>query len=86
VKAPERNELVSTEIKSDQTAEDVRLLQQAIGEVDRYRSMDRLIPSAHNVVTIAAIDVSVLPPDTALCTYGMIVVVLCNAQRSGPHS
>jgi transcription initiation factor TFIID subunit 2 len=57
-KPPERNELVTTEIKLDHTPEDARLLQQALAEVDRYRSMDRLIPSFHNVVTLAAVDVS----------------------------
>lgn len=36
---------------------DVDLLKQAIAEVDRYKSMDRLIPSVHNVVSIATIEV-----------------------------
>lgn len=45
-----------TEIKVDHTPEDIKLLTQALGEIDRYRSMDRLIPSTHNVVTIAAIE------------------------------
>ena len=40
---------------------DVDLLKQAIAEVDRYKSMDRLIPSVHNVVSIATIEVSPLP-------------------------
>jgi len=34
------------------------LVKQTRTEVDRYRSMDRLIPSPHNVVTIAALEVS----------------------------
>jgi transcription initiation factor TFIID subunit 2 len=55
-KPPERNEIVMTEIKVDHTPEDIKLLNQALGEIDRYRSMDRLIPSTHNVVTIAAIE------------------------------
>jgi len=33
-------------------------MKQAIDEVSRYRSMDRLIPSPKNVVTIAALEVS----------------------------
>ena len=36
---------------------DASLLQQALVEIDRYRSMDRLIPSVHNVVSIATIEV-----------------------------
>jgi hypothetical protein len=38
--------------------EDADLVKQTMAEVDRYRSMDRLIPSYHNIVTIAALDVS----------------------------
>jgi transcription initiation factor TFIID subunit 2 len=45
------------ETKTEQTSDDVVLLKQALSEVDRYRSMDRLIPSPHNVVTIAAVEV-----------------------------
>jgi transcription initiation factor TFIID subunit 2 len=56
-KPPERNEISTTEIKAEHTPEDAKLLQAALAEVDRYRSMDRLIPSAHNVVTIASIEV-----------------------------
>lgn len=40
-----------------QDAQDADLLKQALTEVDRYRSMDRLIPTYHNVVTIAVIEV-----------------------------
>ena len=43
----------------EQTAEDIELINKAIAEVDRYRNMDRLIPSYHNVVTIAALEVGV---------------------------
>lgn len=38
------------------------LLKQAVAEVDRYRSMDRLIPSVHNVVSIATIEASLVAP------------------------
>lgn len=31
-------------------------MKQAREEVERYRNMDRLIPSPHNVVTIAALE------------------------------
>lgn len=35
----------------------MELVKQTRTEVDRYRSMDRLIPSPHNIVTIAALEV-----------------------------
>ncbi|KAF5374962.1 hypothetical protein D9758_000502 [Tetrapyrgos nigripes] len=53
---PERGELLPSEVRTQQTAEDEELLKQTISEVDRYRSMDRLIPSYHNIVTIAALE------------------------------
>ncbi|KXN88910.1 Transcription initiation factor TFIID subunit 2, partial [Leucoagaricus sp. SymC.cos] len=53
---PERGELLPSEIRSEQTAEDKELIKQSTAEVDRYRSMDRLIPSPHNIVTIAALE------------------------------
>ncbi|KAK0505753.1 TATA-binding protein associated factor Taf2 [Armillaria luteobubalina] len=54
--APERGELLPTEVRSEHNAEDQQLLKGIVAEVDRYRSMDRLIPSAHNIVTIAALE------------------------------
>lgn len=60
VAPPERGELLPSEIRSEQTAEDKELIRQTIAEVDRYRSMDRLIPSPHNIVTIATLEVRVL--------------------------
>ena len=57
---PERGELFPTEVKNDQTSEEASLLKQSLSEVDRYRSMDRLIPSPHNVVTIATLEVSLI--------------------------
>ena len=54
---PERGELLPTEVPTEPNAEDAELIKLAIAEVDRYRSMDRLIPSPHNVVTIAALEV-----------------------------
>ena len=58
--SPERGELLRTEPTVTQTVEDMELTQTAISEVERYRSMDRLIPSFHNVVTVAALEVSFL--------------------------
>jgi hypothetical protein len=54
---PERGELLPTEAPTEPSAEDANLVKLAIAEVDRYRSMDRLIPSSHNVVTIAVLEV-----------------------------
>ncbi|KZT27583.1 hypothetical protein NEOLEDRAFT_1130581 [Neolentinus lepideus HHB14362 ss-1] len=56
---PERGELLQTESK-DYSDEDIRLMKDAVAEVDRYRSMDRLIPSPHNVVTVAAVEFYVM--------------------------
>ncbi|KAM6498612.1 hypothetical protein JOM56_006560 [Amanita muscaria] len=53
---PERGEILPSEVRSELTDEDLDLLKQTLGEIDRYRSMDRLIPSPHNVVTIAALE------------------------------
>ena len=55
---PERGELLPTESRNEYTQEDMDLVKQTRTEVDRYRSMDRLIPSPHNIVTIAALEVS----------------------------
>ena len=55
---PERGILVAGEATPLLNAEDHDLLRVAAAEVDRYRSMDRLVPSAHNIVTIAALEVS----------------------------
>ncbi|KAJ7611016.1 hypothetical protein FB45DRAFT_329816 [Roridomyces roridus] len=53
---PERGELLPSEVRSEYNEEDADLLKQALAEVDRYRTMDRLIPSTHNNVTIAALE------------------------------
>ncbi|KAI0639863.1 hypothetical protein C8Q77DRAFT_1083269 [Trametes polyzona] len=57
---PERGEFISTESGPVQDPQDAELLKQAISEVDRYRSMDRLIPTFHNVVTVAVIEFHML--------------------------
>lgn len=57
---PERGEFVTAEARPPMDPEDEKLLKEAVSEVDRYRSMDRLIPSVHNVVSIATIEVSQL--------------------------
>lgn len=54
---PERGEISQTESKSDLSDEDIKLLALATTEVERYRTMDRLVPSPHNAVTVAAIEV-----------------------------
>jgi transcription initiation factor TFIID subunit 2 len=58
--APERGELLPSEVRSHHTEEDANLVKQALAEVDRYRSMDRLIPSTHNIVSVAALEFYVL--------------------------
>ncbi len=63
--APERGELLPTEVRSEHNAEDQQLLKGIVAEVDRYRSMDRLIPSSHNIVTIAALEAS--PHSVSVC-------------------
>ena len=50
--------MTQTETQVEQNAEDIELMNQAIAEVDRYRNMDRLIPSYHNIVTIATLEVN----------------------------
>ena len=54
---PERGELLPSQTRTDYALEDMELVKQTRTEVDRYRSMDRLIPSPHNIVTIAALEV-----------------------------
>ncbi|KAJ7070580.1 hypothetical protein C8F01DRAFT_1106921 [Mycena amicta] len=54
--SPERGELLPSEVRNEYNEEDADLLQQIVSEVDRYRSMDRLIPSTHNNVTVAALE------------------------------
>jgi transcription initiation factor TFIID subunit 2 len=54
---PERGEL-ATEARTEVNGEEKDLLEQAVSEIVRYMNMDRLVPSAHNVVTIAALEVS----------------------------
>ncbi len=44
----------------EQTPEDANLTQAAVAEVERYRNMDRLIPSANNVVTVACLEVQII--------------------------
>ncbi|KAI0652328.1 hypothetical protein C8Q79DRAFT_937038 [Trametes meyenii] len=57
---PERGEFISSETGPVQDPQDTELLKKAISEVNRYRSMDRLIPTFHNVVTIAVIEFHML--------------------------
>lgn len=65
---PERGEL-QKEAPAQENAEDANLVKSAIAEIDRYRSMDRLIPSPHNVVTIAAMEVRICHTN---CVYSNI--------------
>ncbi|PIL31521.1 hypothetical protein GSI_06223 [Ganoderma sinense ZZ0214-1] len=58
--APERGEFISNDSSPTQDPQDLELLKLALSEVDRYRSMDRLIPTYHNVVTVAVIEFHML--------------------------
>ncbi|KAF8140663.1 hypothetical protein EV363DRAFT_1313061 [Boletus edulis] len=71
IASPERGELLKEEVRSEQSAEDINLLKQVVDEISRYRSMDRLIPSSHNVVTIAALEVSPLALHAVQLIYGL---------------
>ena len=63
---PERGEILPSQAQNE-NLEDAKLLKEALSEIERYRSMDRLIPSPHNIVTIAALEVSLfLPPNVTL--------------------
>ncbi|KAI0830772.1 hypothetical protein BC628DRAFT_1355553 [Trametes gibbosa] len=57
---PERGEFISSETGPLPDPQDAELLKLAVSEVDRYRSMDRLIPTFHNVVTVAVIEFHML--------------------------
>lgn len=62
-----------TEVHVEQNPEDEELLKQTLNEVDRYRSMDRLIPSVHNIVTIAALEVGAFNMIESTSTYIKLV-------------
>ncbi|RDX51973.1 hypothetical protein OH76DRAFT_1400878 [Lentinus brumalis] len=66
---PERGEFTSNDAGPVQEQEDVDLLNRALAEVDRYRSMDRLIPTYHNVVTVAVIEFHLLLSLASLVTH-----------------
>jgi len=83
VAPPERGELLPTETRSDYSPEDVELVKQTRMEVDRYRSMDRLIPSPHNIVTVAALEVSFITLSDPI-HYLYVLVVLYDSRRSQP--
>ncbi|KIY69351.1 hypothetical protein CYLTODRAFT_420749 [Cylindrobasidium torrendii FP15055 ss-10] len=53
---PERGELLPTETRTEHNEEDRKLLSSVSEEIERYLSMDRLIPSAHNIVTMAVLE------------------------------
>ncbi|KAJ7362696.1 hypothetical protein DFH08DRAFT_1025072 [Mycena albidolilacea] len=52
--SPECGELLPLEVRTEYNEEDADLLKQSFSEMDRYRAMDRLIPSTHNNITIAS--------------------------------
>ena len=54
---PEHGQLSLTHDALDQNDEDRALMDDANKEISRYSHMDRLVPSSHNVVTIAILKV-----------------------------
>lgn len=56
-RAPEQSELSRTAWAPELDDEDREVLDLATIEVERYRDLDRLNPSAHNAISIAAIEV-----------------------------
>jgi transcription initiation factor TFIID subunit 2 len=60
VKAPQLSELTYSAWMPEQDDEDREVLELAIAEVDRYREMDRLNPSLHNSISIAALEVHLI--------------------------
>ncbi|KZO96454.1 hypothetical protein CALVIDRAFT_514798 [Calocera viscosa TUFC12733] len=53
---PERGILTGTEGPAPLAEDDVKILQEAVQEVDRYRLRDQYVPTQHNVVTTAALE------------------------------
>lgn len=83
---PERGELLREEVRSEHTTEDANLMKQAIDEVSRYRSMDRLIPSPKNVVTTAVLEVSsFLHQSVSLVKDFNLTSVLLDSYYREPH-
>ena len=46
--------------KEAEEEENAEVLKRAAAQVERYRARDRLVPSRHNVVSVAVIEVSCL--------------------------
>ena len=79
-----------TEAPTEPSAEDANLVKLAIAEVERYRSMDRLIPSPHNVVTIAVLEVrteldTLIPYLSSIHTQFYLVLTLASLVPSNPR-
>lgn len=68
---PERGEFIASDANPALDAQDSHLLGDALSEVDRYRSMDRLIPTYHNIVSVAVIEVSLIIP---MCRYESLMM------------
>ncbi|KAG8886099.1 hypothetical protein FRB98_001473 [Tulasnella sp. 332] len=60
VRANEQSQLVQRAQAPAEHTLAAALLSEAASEVDRYREMDRLVPSMHNVVSIAALEWSLM--------------------------
>ncbi|KAG9000448.1 hypothetical protein FRB94_005418 [Tulasnella sp. JGI-2019a] len=60
VRANEQSQLVQRAQAPAENSLAAALLSEAASEVDRYREMDRLVPSMHNVMSIAALEWSLM--------------------------
>lgn len=56
---PNETEMEETMRKEAEEEENAEVLRRAAAQVERYRARDRLVPSRHNVVSIAVVEVSV---------------------------
>jgi transcription initiation factor TFIID subunit 2 len=72
---------------SDQSPEDKDILEDAKKEIVRYKEMDRLVPSSHNVVTVAILKVcSSLQAQSVVLIVVLVAFasVACDAGRQRP--
>jgi len=64
---PEQSQLVHIDPTIRQSERAAELLKEAVAEVDRYKEMDRLVPSTHNIVSVAILEVCCLLLPRPIC-------------------
>jgi hypothetical protein len=55
----ERSELSSAQWAPEMSDQDRVFLEMSVAEVDRFRELDKVIPSYHNVISIAVLEVHI---------------------------